>query len=85
MNTLFNNMINSATIGGKHCKGVKLQDIHKAFQILLKIVKARVKFSEKLEDVRSKDLLNKKKEKEKTKAKGKNVYRAASIFRKKKK
>ena len=78
-------MINSATIRRKHCKGVKLQDIHEAFQILLKIVKAKVKFSERLEDVRSKDSLEKKKEKEKAKAKGKNVDRAASMFRKKKK
>jgi hypothetical protein len=48
-------------------------------------VKAKVKFSERLEDVRSKDSLEKKKEKEKAKAKGKNVDRAASMFRKKKK
>ena len=61
--------MNLATIGGKHCKGVKLQDIHEAFQILLKIGKARVKFSEKLEDVRSKDSAEKKQEKTKAKTK----------------
>ena len=67
-------MINSLTIGGKKCQGVKLQDIHEAFQLLLKIVKARVIFSEKLEDGGSRDLAETKNKKEKAKVKVKNVY-----------
>ena len=58
------------------------QYIHEAYQLLLKIVKARIMFSEKLEDLRGSQLPEIKEEKEKTKVK--NVNKAASIFRKKK-
>ena len=74
--------LNSASIGEKKCKGIELQDIHEAYQLLLKIVKARIMFSEKLEDLRGSQLPEIKEEKEKTKVK--NVNKAASMFRKKK-
>ena len=76
------NISNSASIGEKKCKGIELQDIHEAYQLLLKIVKARIMFSEKLEDLRGSQLPEIKEEKEKTKVK--NVSKAASMFRKKK-
>ena len=69
-------------MGDKSCKGVELQDIHESYQLLLKIVKARVMFAEKLKDVRNKDLPTIKEEKEKTTVK--NVNKAALIFKKKK-
>ena len=56
-----------------------LQDIHEAYQLLLKIVKARNMFSEKLEKAR-----NKEEAKEVTKEDVKiKVHKAASLFRKK--
>ena len=58
---------NSACLGEKKCAGIELQDIHEAYQLLLKIVKARIMFAEKLEDVRSRELPEIKEEKEKTK------------------
>ena len=81
MNILFNNMIIQKLLVENTERVLSSKTFTKPFRF----VKARVKFSEKLEDVRSKDLSDKKKEKEKAKAKGKNVDRAASIFRKKKK
>ena len=65
------------------CGNCELQDIHEAYQLLLKIVKARIMFTEKLEDMRNRDLPEIKEEKEKVKAK--NVSKAASVFKKKKK
>ena len=78
---IFHNFHLSGIIGEKACKGIELQDIHEAYQILLKIVKARVMFSDKLADIRTKDSPETKEEKEKEKEK--NVNKAALFFKKK--
>ena len=69
-------------MGEKGCPGVELTDIHEAYQLLLKIVKARIMFADKLEDIRSRDLPEIKEEKEKVKVK--NVGKAALKFKRKK-
>ena len=73
------------TFGEKGCPGVEMQDIHEAYQLLLKIVKARIMFSEKLDSVRNKDrdLADIKEERENTRAL--NVNKAAKIFKSRKK
>ena len=56
-----------------------MQDIHEAFQLLLKIVKARNIFAEKLERVKNKEIA-----KEVTEDDVQiRVHKAASLFRKK--
>ena len=60
-------------------KGIGLQDIHEAFQLLLKIVKARNIFAEKLERVKNKEIA-----KEITEDDVQiKVHKTASLFRKK--
>ena len=70
-------------MGAKACKYVELQDIHESYQLLLKIVKARVMAEEKLENIKNENKPVIKEQTEKLKAK--TLNKTAMMFKKKKK
>ena len=70
-------------MGAKACTYVELQDIHESYQLLLKIVKARVMAEDKLESIRNENrpVIKEQKEKEKVR----NLNKTALMFKKRKK
>ena len=70
-------------MGAKACTYVELQDIHESYQLLLKIVKARVMAEDKLENIKNEKSPVIQEPKEKLKLK--NLNKTALMFKKKKK